>query len=97
MGYPSLQSDATSFSSFSQISVERVHICLNSVLSVSAGISSSPAALLFFRCFMALLISSLVGLSHLMGRSNAADCKSGGGGPAGKICSEVLQNLQPIC
>ena len=37
-----------------------------SVLSASSGTSSGPAALLFFSCFMALLVSSYVGLSHLM-------------------------------
>ena len=66
-----------------------------SVLSASAGMSSGPVALLFFRCFMALLISSLVGLSQLMGIFTIAGFMYGG--PVWQIYSAVLQNIQPIC
>ena len=50
-----------------------------SVLNASVGISSGPGALLFFRCFMCLIISSLAGLSHLMDRSTSAGGSSGTG------------------
>ena len=97
MRYPSLQSDDTS--SFPQIFVKRRYNSATrksmSVLSASAGMSSGLSALLFFNCFMTLPISSLVGLSHLVGRSTSAGCVSGG--PAGQVCSEVLYNVQPIC
>ena len=49
-----------------------------SVLSTSAGMSSGSATLLFFSCFMALLISLLIGLSHLTERLTSVDCMSTG-------------------
>ena len=79
MRYPSLQSDG--ISAFSQISVKIGYNSYTgvstSVLSASAGMSSGSVALLFFSCFMALLISSLVDLSHLIGRLTIAGCMSG--------------------
>ena len=49
-----------------------------SFLGASVWMSSGPAALIFFGYFMVLLISSLVGFSHVKGRYNAAGCVSVG-------------------
>jgi len=85
MRYPSLQSDGTS--SFSQISVKRGYNSSTdvsmSVVGASAGMSSYPVALLLFKCFMVLLISSLVGLSELMGKFTITGCISRGSSVAG--------------
>jgi len=79
MIYPSPQTDGTS--SFCQIYVKRECYFFTdvsvSVLSASTRVSSGPVALLFFMSFMALLISSMVGLLYLMGRFTVAGCTSG--------------------
>jgi len=60
-----------------------------SVLGASAGISSGPVVLLFFGCFMALLISSFVCLLLLMGRFTVAGCMPGGSSVAGPFSQFV--------
>ncbi|KAH3710943.1 hypothetical protein DPMN_070441 [Dreissena polymorpha] len=56
-------------------------------LSAFAGILTSPTDWPFFNCLMALLISSFVGVQHLIGRSLVADRISGGFTGAGLLSS----------
>ena len=68
-------------------------------LSASAGISSGPDALLFFSCCIAFLISSLAGLSQLIGRSSSAGWMTGGFGGAGlfRSSSKCSAHLSSCC